>query len=192
MRESGGTFRVSARAGMRRSRMRMVRTLKPLSTKVGGTVYNVMVSIPLTGSTRKQGGDPTCPHCRGSVCDWEHILWRCPHYRTAAGALSRPIRAAWQEARGEPRCLWTLGHVPKGWAPDPSSAQMCQQHSLRVGVYDPNGPKVRGGTDGGAVKTATGMRAGFGVALTGPELGGLYQAKDRRPSGPRSRPWQSL
>ena len=43
---------------------------------------------------------------------------------------------------------------------------MCQQHSLRVGVYDPNGPKVRGGTDGGAVKTATGMRAGFGVALS--------------------------
>ena len=110
---------------------------------------------------QKAGGDPTCPHCRAAACDWEHILWKCPHYRTAAGTLSGAVRTAWQEARGEPRCLWTLGHVPKGWAPDPSSAQMRQQHSLRVGVYDPNGPKVRGGTDGGAVKTATSMRAGL-------------------------------
>ena len=54
---------------------------------------------------QKAGGGPTCPHCHAAVCDWEHILWKCPHYRSAAGALSGPIRAAWQAARGAPRCL---------------------------------------------------------------------------------------
>ena len=82
----------------------------------------------------------------------------------AAGGLSRPMKQAWNEARGEPRCLWTLGHVPVGWAPDPSSDQMRVAHHLQGGEYDPNGPRVRGGTDGGAAKPPTGPRAGFGVA----------------------------
>ena len=49
-----------------------------------------------------------------------------------------------------------------------AKSQYCPDgpHALPDGVYDPHGPKVRGGTDGGAVKTPVGPRAGIGVALS--------------------------
>ena len=140
-------------------------SLRHSSTSVGGIIQADGVHTPYR-QYQKAGGSPTCPHCPAEACDWEHILWRCPRHRNAAGTLSGPLRRGWNEARGSPRCLWTLGHVPAGWAPDPSSTQMKCTHDLHGGVYDPNGPRVQGGTDGGAVKTAVGPRAGIGVALS--------------------------
>ena len=43
---------------------------------------------------------------------------------------------------------------------------MQNDHALIAAAYDPHGAPVRGGTDGGATKIATGMRAGYGVALS--------------------------
>ena len=57
--------------------------------------------------------------------------------------VSRPQRA-WREERGSPRCLWTLGHVPEGWAPDPSSEQMRQAWVPETRAYDPTGREVYG------------------------------------------------
>ncbi len=108
---------------------------------------------------QRAGGDLACPHCGSPVCDLEHILWRCPRYAAVAGDLGRQARAAWREHRGAPRCFWTLGHVPKGWAPDPSSLHMREPWDPVMVDYDPDNPEVFGATDGGARKLAFGARA---------------------------------
>ena len=66
---------------------------------------------------RKQraGGDGICPRCGHPQADLEHMTQECPVTVQHAAEEHRMLARTRLSMHKQPRCLWTLGHIPAEW-----------------------------------------------------------------------------
>jgi ribonuclease HI len=114
---------------------------------------------------QRAGGDGSCPRCGHACGDWEHLAWDCPARAAEMNEDESDLAARRRRDGGAPRCLWTLGQVPRGWCPSVVSTAMRSDAGWATGQYDPGKEAQWAGTDGSCIRTAAGPRAGAGVAF---------------------------
>ncbi len=94
---------------------------------------------------------PECEMCGHTTADFRHLFWECKENCNGRhNAEWRRLKGHYDAAEGKPRCLWTLGIVPKGWLPQVHSLQM---QDLAEGDNGQGAKRGRGGENGPLAKT---------------------------------------
>ena len=154
-----------------------------LAKRRWGIVQVDRVSTPWRAHQRDQA-KADCQTCGGAVADWKHLLWECGEVVRNPQKKNRELVTTYQVCQGQPRCLWLLGIVPRGWLPGDRQEQAKITWDCAVTHWGECATWVC--TDGGCRNTPCGPRAGYGVYCTKGAIGGLVPGPEQLPSGRRS------
>ena len=121
------------------------------------------VWTPSRARKRAKRESDRCILCGKKSADADHLWWDCPclHSRYKFHFADLKIRRA--RDKGQPRCLWTIGVVPKGFTELPESEPM------RAEIRNYEGPTDVGEVyiDGFAYEVGSSKHAGWGIWARG-------------------------